>query len=100
MSGGWRLRIEMHFLPIFFVTCDACAGRRYNTETLAVDYRDHNIADLLDPVLEARKLLDAFPRLCRKLDTLIDVVWVISIWGNQRRPCPGVKPSGSSSQRN
>ncbi|MEC7750940.1 MAG: excinuclease ABC subunit UvrA [Myxococcota bacterium] len=73
-QGAGVLRIEMHFLPDLFVTCDACAGRRYNTETLAVDYRDHNIADLLDlTVLEARKLLDAFPRLCRKLDTLIDV---------------------------
>ncbi|MBM64698.1 MAG: excinuclease ABC subunit A [Myxococcales bacterium] len=72
--GAGVLRIEMHFLPDLFVTCEACAGRRYNSETLAVDYRGHNIADLLDlTVLEARQLLDAFPRLCRKLDTLIDV---------------------------
>ena len=68
------IRIEMHFLPDVFVTCETCSGRRYNRETLEVSYRGHSIADLLDlSVLEARKLLEAFPKQCKKLDTLLDV---------------------------
>ena len=68
------IRIEMHFLPDVFVTCEVCSGRRYNRETLEVQYRGHSIADLLDlSILEARQLLEAFPKICRKLDTLLDV---------------------------
>ena len=73
-GGGGMIRIEMHFLPDVFVTCEVCSGRRYNRETLEVQYRGHSIADLLDlSILEARQLLEAFPKICRKLDTLLDV---------------------------
>ena len=73
-GGGGMIRIEMHFLPDVFVTCETCSGRRYNRETLEVQYRGHSIADLLDlSILEARQLLEAFPKICRKLDTLLDV---------------------------
>lgn len=68
------IRIEMHFLPDIFVTCETCNGKRYNRETLDVLYRGNSIADLLDlSILEARKLLAPFAKICRKLDTLLDV---------------------------
>jgi excinuclease ABC subunit A len=72
--GGGMIRIEMHFLPDIFVTCETCEGKRYNRETLDVLYRGQSIADLLDlSILEARKLLAPFAKICRKLDTLLDV---------------------------
>ena len=72
--GGGMIRIEMHFLPDIFVTCETCNGKRYNRETLDVLYRGNSIADLLDlSILEARKLLAPFAKICRKLDTLLDV---------------------------
>jgi excinuclease ABC subunit A len=73
-GGGGLIRIEMHFLPDVFVTCESCRGRRYNRETLAVLYRGRSIADLLDmSIAEARELLGAYPRICRRLDTLLSV---------------------------
>ncbi len=73
-EGGGILRIEMHFLPDIFVTCETCQGRRYNRETLEVLYKDKSIADVLDmSVLEALDFLSAIPALKRKLQTLLDV---------------------------
>ena len=73
-GGGGMIRIEMHFLPDVFVTCETCDGRRYNRETLEVQYRGHSIADLLNlSILEASHLLEAFPKIARKLHTLLDV---------------------------
>jgi excinuclease ABC subunit A len=69
--GAGVKKIEMHFLPDVFVTCDRCGGRRYNTETLAVHYKGKNIADYLEmTVEEAYEYLKAHPMLKRKLGTL------------------------------
>ncbi|NOZ78062.1 MAG: excinuclease ABC subunit UvrA [Acidobacteria bacterium] len=73
-QGAGRLRIEMHFLPDVFVTCDVCHGARYNRETLQVRYRGLNVAEVLDLTIdEARELFGAIPRIARILDTLIAV---------------------------
>jgi len=69
--GAGVRKIEMHFLPDVFVTCDRCGGRRYNTETLSVRYKGKNIADYLDMTVdEAYEYLKAVPILKRKLGTL------------------------------
>jgi excinuclease ABC subunit A len=70
-QGDGVLRVEMHFLPDVFVTCDACAGRRYNRETLEVKYRGMSIADALDVTVEqASELFGAVPRVADKLEAL------------------------------
>lgn len=69
--GAGVRKIEMHFLPDVFVTCDRCGGKRYNTETLYVRYKGNNIADYLDMTVdEAYEYLKAVPILKRKLGTL------------------------------
>ena len=73
-SGDGLVKIEMHFLPDVYVSCDVCRGRRYNTETLDVALKGRNISDVLNmTVLEALKFFDAFPSIRRKLQTLSDV---------------------------
>ncbi len=69
--GAGVRKIEMHFLPDVFVTCDRCGGKRYNTETLSVRYKGNNIADYLDMTVdEAYEYLKVVPILKRKLGTL------------------------------
>ena len=69
--GAGVKRVEMHFLPDVFVTCDRCGGMRYNRETLAVHYKGKNIADFLSMTVdEAYEYLKAHPQLKRKLATL------------------------------
>jgi excinuclease ABC subunit A len=73
-QGDGVRRVEMHFLPDVFVTCEVCRGRRYNRETLEILYHGRSIADLLEmTVEEALGLLRAHPRLFRLLSTLTDV---------------------------
>ncbi len=69
--GAGVKKIEMHFLPDVFVTCDRCGGKRYNTETLAVQYKGKNISDYLEMTVdEAYEYFKAHPILKRKLGTL------------------------------
>ena len=67
-------KVEMHFLPDVYVTCDLCKGRRYNRETLEIRYRGKNMADVLAmTVQEALAFFDAVPQLQRRLEILSEV---------------------------
>jgi len=73
-QGDGVVRVEMHFLPDVYVPCEVCRGQRYNRETLEVQYKGRNIAEILDmTVEEAYGLLKAVPAIERKLRTLLDV---------------------------
>jgi len=73
-QGDGLVKIEMHFLPDVYVTCDVCKGRRYNRETLDVHYKGMSIAAVLDmTVREALVFFDAVPVIKSKLATLDDV---------------------------
>lgn len=73
-AGDGLIRIEMHFLPDVFVTCEVCGGRRYNREALEVLYKGRSIADILDlTVNQAVECLANFPSISDKLQALRDV---------------------------
>ena len=73
-QGDGVIRVEMHFLPDFYVPCDVCHGRRYNRETLEIKYKGHSIHDALQlRIGEAAKLFSAVPAIARKLQTLAEV---------------------------
>jgi len=72
--GDGVIKVEMHFLPDIYVTCDVCQGRRYNRETLDVRYKGRDIREVLEmTVEEARAFFDPVPLLARRLQTLMDV---------------------------
>lgn len=73
-EGNGQKKIEMHFLPDVWVTCDVCQGHRYNPETLAVRYKGKSIADVLElSVAQALELFGNIPKVRRILQTLADV---------------------------
>ena len=73
-AGDGMIKIEMHFLPDVFVTCEVCAGRRYNRETLEVQYKGKSIAEVLDMTVgQALEFLANVPAIRHKLETLRDV---------------------------
>ncbi|HHF7348873.1 TPA: excinuclease ABC subunit UvrA [Legionella feeleii] len=73
-QGDGLIKVEMHFLPDIYVACDVCKGKRYNRETLEIQYKGKNIHEVLDMTVEdARVFFDAVPVLARKCQTLIDV---------------------------
>ena len=68
------VKVEMHFLPDVYVPCDVCGGQRYNRETLDVQYKGKNIAQILNMTVEdALAFFKAVPTLARKLTTLMEV---------------------------
>src|SRR6202030_3149956 len=70
-QGDGVIKIEMHFLPDVYVTCDVCKGKRYDRETLEVRYKDKSIADVLDmTVEEAAEMFKAVPPIRDKMETL------------------------------
>jgi len=73
-QGDGVIKVEMHFLPDVYVPCEVCHGKRYNRETLEIQYKGKNISQVLDmTVEEAREFFDAVPTVSRKLQTLMDV---------------------------
>ena len=73
-EGDGVKKIEMHFLPDVYVTCDVCRGKRYNRDTLDVKYKGKNINDVLEmSVEEALFFFDGIPKIKSKLQTLFDV---------------------------
>ena len=73
-QGDGVVKVEMHFLPDVYVPCEVCHGQRYNRETLEVQYKGKNIAQILDMTVEvAHDFLKAVPTIARKLHTLLDV---------------------------
>ena len=73
-QGDGLVRVEMHFLPDIYVPCDVCRGRRYNRETLEIQYRGRNIHEVLDTTVEeAQRLFENIPAIAVKLRTLMEV---------------------------
>jgi excinuclease ABC subunit A len=73
-QGDGVIKVEMHFLPDIYVTCDVCKGRRYNRETLDIRYKGRNIHEVLEMTVEdALEFFSAVPVIQRKLQTLADV---------------------------
>jgi len=73
-QGDGMIKIEMHFLPDVYVTCDVCNGKRYNQEALEIKYKHKTISDILDMTVEsAAEFFENVPTVQRKLQTLVDV---------------------------
>lgn len=73
-EGDGVIRVEMHFLPDVYVPCESCGGKRYNRETLEVQWKGSNIAQVLEMTVEqAQRFFASVPSIARKLDTLMEV---------------------------
>jgi excinuclease ABC subunit A len=93
--GEGLRRIEMHFLPDVYATCEICKGTRYNSETLEIRYKGLNVAEVLDfTVTEALRFLENVPRVCQVLRTLQAVGL-----GYLRLGQPATALSGGEAQR-
>jgi len=94
-KGDGQIKIEMHFLPDIYVTCEVCGGKRYDRETLAVRYKGLNIAEILDlPVEQAYDFFRNIPSVDRVLETLVEVGL-----GYIRLGQPATTLSGGEAQR-
>lgn len=94
-QGDGLKKIEMHFLPDVYVTCDACKGKRYNKETLDIYYRDKTISDTLEMTIsEASEFFSAIPPLKQRLEILNDIGM-----GYLKLGQPATTLSGGESQR-
>lgn len=73
-KGDGTIKIEMNFLPDVYVPCEVCGGKRYNRETLEIEYKGKNVSDILDmPISEGAKFFEHIPRIARHLNTLVEV---------------------------
>lgn len=73
-QGDGVIKIEMHFLPDVYVTCDVCKGKRYNREALEIKYKGATISDVLEMTVEqAATFFENVPSIARKLETLVEV---------------------------
>ena len=73
-QGDGLIKIEMHFLPDVYVTCETCKGQRYNRETLEIKFKNKSIADILDMTVEdAQQFFQAVPSIREKMDALVQV---------------------------
>ena len=73
-QGDGVIKIEMHFLPDVYVTCETCKGHRYNRETLEIKFKNKSIADVLDMTVEdAQEFFKAVPSIREKMDALVEV---------------------------
>ena len=73
-KGDGLIKVEMHFLPDIYVSCDVCSGHRYNRETLEIKYKGKTISEVLEMTVEdALEFFHAIPKITRKLQTLMDV---------------------------
>ncbi|MBM3209769.1 excinuclease ABC subunit UvrA [Candidatus Saccharibacteria bacterium] len=73
-QGDGVIKIEMHFLPDVYVTCDECNGKRYNREALEITYKDKTISDVLEMTVEqAASFFENVPAISRKMNTLVEV---------------------------
>lgn len=93
--GEGILKIEMHFLPDVYVTCEECGGKRYNKEALEIHYKGKNISDVLDMTVdEGYEFFQNIPQIKRKLETLVEVGL-----GYIRLGQPATTLSGGEAQR-
>lgn len=73
-EGSGKIKIEMHFMPDVYVTCEECQGKRFNTETLTVQYKGKHVADVLKMTLEeASSFFEKIPQIKNKVDVLLSV---------------------------
>lgn len=94
-QGDGVIKIEMHFLPDVYVTCDVCQGKRYNREALEIKYKEKTISDVLEMTVEqAADFFENVPTIARKLTTLVEVGL-----GYVRLGQPATTFSGGEAQR-
>ena len=100
-QGDGLIKIEMHFLPDVYVTCEECKGQRYNRETLDIRYKGKNIAEVLDmTIVQALGFFEPIPVIRHKLDTLRDVGLEYIKLGQAATTLSGGRRRGSNSRKN